>query len=382
MNKNEKNKPTILITTSTFPRSETDTIPRFVLDLAQSVQDNYQIIVLTPHMLGCPESEIYGQVQVERYKYFPERYESLIGEGGILPRIKQNPVRILQIPFLLFAQYIAVKKIVQKCNVRLIHAQWFFPQAPIAMLIANKGSIRFGVTSHGSDINQLKSPIFQKIYQKVIRKADFITAVSESLADKIQQLESTEVSVIPMGINQGFFEVRRSKVDSQSIISVGRLDRQKGFQDVIKALPEIPKYHYTIIGEGSDRKFFEELAKKHGVQDRVYLVGSKTPGEIMQLYQTAGLFILPSRTEGFGLSVVEAMASGIPVITSDIEALSVHTKKGDGISVNTQDISQLKSAIEQVDKVNSQKAQEYARAYSWQSVGHKFSTLYHNTLNT
>lgn len=381
MNKNEKNKPTILITTSTFPRSENDSIPRFVLDLAQSVQYNDQIILLTPHIPGCPESEIYGEVKVERYRYFPEKYESLVGEGGILPRIKQNPLRILQVPFLLIAQYIAVKKIVQNHNVKLIHAQWFFPQAPIAMLVANKYKIPFGVTSHGSDINQLKSPVFKEIYKQVIKKTEFITAVSESLAQKIQGLREVEVSVIPMGINQRYFEVKRTNVDTKSIISVGRLDKQKGFQDIIRALPSLPGYHYTIIGEGSDRGYFEDLAKKHKVSDRVHLVGSKTPEEIKKHYQTAGLFILPSRTEGFGLSVVEAMAAGVPVITSDISALVSHTRQGDGISIHTQDISQLESAVKQVNKIDSKKAQEYAKQFSWESVGQKFSTLYHNTLN-
>jgi glycogen(starch) synthase len=184
-----------------------------------------------------------------------------------------------------------------------------------------------------------------------------------------------------MGINQGYFGVQRAKVDPKSIISVGRLDKQKGFQDVIKALPSLPDYHYTIIGEGSDRGYLEDLAKKHQVSDRVHLVGSKTPEEIMEYYQTAGLFVLPSRTEGFGLSVVEAMAAEVPVITSDISALISHTRQGDGISIHTQDTTQLESAVKQIHKIDTKKAQEYAKQFSWESIGQKFSSLYHNTLN-
>lgn len=381
MNKSAKNKQTILITTSTFPRSETDSIPRFVLDLAQSISSQYEVIVLTPHIPGTRFDELYGEIQVVRYQYLPERFETLIGEGGILPRIRQNPLRIFQIPFLLRGQVKALDRLTREHEVSLIHAQWFFPQGPIAARIAKKRNIPFGVTAHGSDINQLQSPFFKYMYKKVIKQASLITAVSDSLSQQIQSLESTQVAVISMGINQGYFEVKREEVDTKSIISVGRLDKQKGFQDVIQVLPQLPEYHYTIIGEGSDRQYLISLAKKYNVADRVYLVGSKTPEEIMEYYRTAGLFILPSRTEGFGLSVVEAMAAGVPVITSDILTLVEHTRKGDGISIHTQDTSQIISAINQVEKINRENAQGYAKQFSWESIGQKFSAVYHNTLN-
>jgi glycosyltransferase involved in cell wall biosynthesis len=382
MSKNEKNKPTILITTSTFPRSETDTIPRFILDLAISLKDQWNIIVLAPHQKGTKSEQTISGIKVYRYRYMISPLETLVGEGGIYPKVKKNWLYVFVVPFFLVFQLIATIRISKREQVDLIHAHWLFPQGFIAFWAYLVTKVPYGVSSHGSEVNQLTFWLFRWAHNLALSQARFVTTAGLELALKVERYGYQEAQVIPMGINQGFFEVKRANVDLNSIISVGRLDKQKGFQDVIRALPSLPEHHYIIIGEGSDRTFFEELAKKYGVKDRVHFVGSKTPEEIMQFYQTSGLFILPSRTEGFGLSVVEAMAAGIPVITSNIEVLSMHTERGDGISIDTQDSSQLQSAILQISKVDTQKAKEYAKVYSWESVGHKFSTLYNNTLNT
>lgn len=381
MNKSAKNKPTILITTSTFPRSETDTTPRFILDLAISLKSQWNVIVLAPHQKGTQSEEIIHDIQVYRYRYMLAPFETLVGEGGIYPKVKKNWLYVFVVPFFLLFQLIATIRISRKEKIDLIHAHWLFPQGFIAFWANLVTNVPYGVSSHGSEVNQLTFWLFRWAHNLALSKSKFVTTAGPELAKKVEKYQHQTAQVIPMGINQGFFEVKRNQVDTKSIVSVGRLDKQKGFQDVIQALPSLPDYHYTIIGEGSDRAYLEGLARKYEVSDRVHLVGSKTPEEIMKHYQTAGLFILPSRTEGFGLSVVEAMAAEVPVITSDISALISHTKQGDGISIYTQDTTQLESAVKQIHKIDTKKAQEYAKQFSWESVGQKFSALYHNTLN-
>ena len=152
----------------------------------------------------------------------------------------------------------------------------------------------------------------------MLDKTSAYTVVSDSLAHKANTLSAIQSVIIPMGIRQEFFESSHTN-RTATLISVGRLDPDKGFQDVIQTLPHLPpEVCYTIIGEGNAREYLLTLAQELGVADRVSLVGSKSAKEIKCLLDSSRVFVHPSRHEGVGLVVIEAMATGIPVITSDI----------------------------------------------------------------
>lgn len=111
----------------------------------------------------------------------------------------------------------------------------------------------------------------------------------------------------------------------QILLTVARMDsreRYKGHDRVISAIPDlVAKGHdvcYAIVGEGDDRSRLEVLARAAGVSERVRFLGAQDLPSLVESYRAADLFVMPSTGEGFGVSFLEAMASGTPALGLDV----------------------------------------------------------------
>ena len=107
------------------------------------------------------------------------------------------------------------------------------------------------------------------------------------------------------------------------ILSVGRLVRRKGFDQVIRAIAELVRrgsdVHYALVGIGEDQDYLTSLARECGISDRVHLVGAASPEDLPRWYNACDVFIMPNReingdTEGFGMVFLEAAACARPAI--------------------------------------------------------------------
>jgi glycosyltransferase involved in cell wall biosynthesis len=113
------------------------------------------------------------------------------------------------------------------------------------------------------------------------------------------------------------------------VLTLARLDWQKGLEHLLRAVPSVPDARFLIAGEGSERHQLEELATALRIADRVEFLGHRT--DVAALLQMADVFVLPSVMEGLPVSVVEAMASGTPVVATDIPGtreIVLHEKTG------------------------------------------------------
>ena len=123
----EKQKKKLLVTASTFPRWTGDTEPRFVLDLASYMTDEFDVTVLVPAVPGAEEREVLDGVKVIRYHYFPvHKWETLCYPGAIVPRIREKKVRALLVPFLFISLYFHLWKLLPDYDI--VHAHWLIPQ--------------------------------------------------------------------------------------------------------------------------------------------------------------------------------------------------------------------------------------------------------------
>ncbi len=203
--------------------------------------------------------------------------------------------------------------------------------------------------------------IMEKSLRQAEAKADAIVCVSQSTADEVEGYLGAHVAsrirVIKEGVSPHFFlPAEMSKLDSLDlppedvpiILSAGKISPRKNVQGVLEALAQIAKevpHHLVLVG-GAGWETEQVLAKlaDGALQDRVHLLDYVTDAQLHALYKRAALYVHPSLYEGFGLTVLEAMASGVPVITSDSSSLP--EVAGDaGILVNPHDVGMIAEAM-------------------------------------
>lgn len=172
-------------------------------------------------------------------------------------------------------------------------------------------------------------------------------AVGERAARLVEQeagLRAGSVRTIYNGIPDDYIEPLPRLAEGLVIGSVGRLDEQKGYDLLIAALPSLPTVTAVLVGDGPARGELEQLARHHGVADRVILTGWET--EARRYLGGFDVFVLPSRYEGFPLSIVEAMLAGLPVVASDVGSVSECVLDGEtGSVVPADDRERLAEAI-------------------------------------
>lgn len=164
------------------------------------------------------------------------------------------------------------------------------------------------------------------------------------------------------------------------IISVGELNANKNHKLVFEALNKIDnsKIYYMIAGQdGPEREKLLALAESIGMKDRFFLLGYRP--DVYEIYKTADLFILPSFREGLSVSTMEALASGIPVLVSNIRG---NTDLVDSDSTfNPNDATKLaKLIVEKLDSDN-QKENRLPRQFSLTSVNQQIEEIYASCLN-
>lgn len=148
-----------------------------------------------------------------------------------------------------------------------------------------------------------------------------VFAISEAVKDELLQKYGIDSTVVNNGIMTRNFKHRTSKKPTEplSVIMISRLEHEKKGQDLlIRAATALQgKIHVTFVGDGSSRTFLEQLATELKADQWINFLGSRTQAYIAEHLCDYDLFVQPSRREGFGLTVAEAMASKVPVLVSN-----------------------------------------------------------------
>ncbi|MGH7924670.1 MAG: glycosyltransferase family 4 protein [Candidatus Binatus sp.] len=164
-----------------------------------------------------------------------------------------------------------------------------------------------------------------------LQRADRITAIAEFNADRVaalQRIAPEKIAIVPCALDPEFSEAgampsRIQPGESPALLTVARLmsaerGEYKGVDTVIKAMPEVlaafPGVRYVVVGDGDDRPNLEELARRCGVHQHVTFAGAVDGAALRAFYEACEIFVMPSRTEGFGIVFLEAMALGKPVV--------------------------------------------------------------------
>lgn len=281
--------------------------------------------------------------------------------------------------------YLYAKRLVRKERYDLVHA---FFGIPCGVVAARLG-LPYIVSLRGSDVpfynkrfETLDRLLFQRMSRRLWKNAAAVVANSEGLKALAQETSpSRRIEIIPNGVDVDLFFPPETKVEREKkiLISTGRLIERKGYHFLIEALEGLDGFELRLVGDGNRRGGLEALAKAKGVE--VAFLGKREREELPAILRNADIFVLPSQNEGMSNSLLEAVASGLPVIVTDVGG-SAEIVKGNGYVVEKASAPALREALKHYQEdpslipVHGRASREIALTMSWRNMGERYLALY------
>ncbi len=278
--------------------------------------------------------------------------------------IRYHEVNVSDYPLFIYPPYELVlaskmAHVVKYEGLDLLHVHYAIPHASAAItakqVLAEEGiHIPVITTLHGTDITLLgKDASFEPVISFAINKSDAVTAVSQSLKNDTYKLfgVNREIDVIPNFLNLDELPIGNSNElrnefvapHEKAVIHISNFRPVKRVGDVVDVFAKLQREvdaKLIMIGDGPDRNMAEQKCRELGICDNVFFVGNvRNPLEYLAF---GDLFILPSESESFGLSALEAMACGVPVISTNTGGLPEVNRHGvTGMMSNVGDVEDL-----------------------------------------
>ena len=251
----------------------------------------------------------FHEVHVPNYPLFHYQPYELALSSKIVDMVKVHQIDVLHVHYAIphaYAGYMAKK---------MLHEEGI--ELPIV------------TTLHGTDITLVGShPFYKTAVTFSINKSDAVTSVSQSLKEDTKRLFNTkkDITVIPNFIDLDKYTPTTKNCqrdllampDERVITHISNFRSVKRIPDVIHIFHAIQKEipsKLMMIGEGPEREKAEKLCTELNIENKVVFLGNSN--EVNKILCFSDLFLLPSETESFGLSALEAMASGVPVVSSN-----------------------------------------------------------------
>jgi len=331
---------------------------------------------------------------------------------SFLPRIYFHEVDVGRYPLFEYPPYdlalaVRMHEVVLAHKLDLLHCHYAIPHATSAwiakeMLKPTRTDIKVVTTLHGTDITIVgQDPSFQPITKFSIEKSDGLTAVSRYLqAETLTTFGCTacRIEVIPNFIDPEIYDRSRyiSILDEQLesntrvLMHISNFRPVKRVQDVIRVFARVAEQIPAVlvmVGDGPDRVHAEAEARLLGVTERVFFLGKIEA--VAPLLAGADLFLLPSASESFGLSALEALASGVPVVGSAAGGLPEVVRDGEtGVLCGIGDIDGMSAAAldilrdeERWQSMSGLAANDARERFSLDAIVGQYEAFYEYALN-
>lgn len=329
----------------------------------------------------------YDVIVLSRRPYVSQRVSEYNGVKLIsIPTLKHKTIEAFLHTFLGVLYTYKIKP-------DIIHIHGIGPGlfAPLAKISGAK----IILTTHGSNYehakwNRLEKKILKLCERIAIRHSNEVIAISNHIAEQITQMYGVSATIIPNGVNvisisesdQILHELGLEK--NKYILSVGRLVPEKGFDNLISAFRslELKDWKLVIVGEADHKSKYSNTLIKN-TSDTIIFPGVVTGGRLHQLFNSAGLFILPSYYEGLPISLLEALSFGITCLASDVPG-NRSIELPDQNYFSPDDILELSSKIalytQCVRPRNEQQILMIREKYSWDKVAQQTIEVYEHAL--
>jgi len=278
------------------------------------VDRGHEVDVLTSGAREFPAEEIIDGVQIHRVRSLRRG----VHDAGMLGAAT----------YLIFAAH-RLRKLIDSRDYDCAHFFFALPTGALANLWVRWTGRPYIVSLRGSDVPGYDSGrvlaalhrILRGFARRILAGASYVVANSESLCDLAQgSFPDTPIEVITNGICPTMFQPARHDYTHEPLrlLSVSRMVNRKGLEDLIRAMADwrLSACELMIVGEGRLQGQLRTLARRLAVADRVEFAGRLHGDSLSRCYRRADCFVLPSLKESFSMSLLEAMASGLPVVAA------------------------------------------------------------------
>jgi glycosyltransferase involved in cell wall biosynthesis len=306
-------------------------------------------------------------------------------DNFFIHRVDVKKIRILGVLHFWFQILLVIKKI----NPEIIHVQSISAAIPglLSKFLLRKPYI---IWAQGSDV-YLPDRLTKVISKIVLKNASIVIALSEDMKSKMTNIcEKDKIIILQNGIEpEKFRDFKREPNNNikKTILFVGTLRSVKGVNYLIEAMAIISTKLSTIdlliVGDGPERAKLETLVKELNLQNCTHFEGKVSNEKIPEYMERADLFVLPSLSESFGIVNLEAMASGLPIVATNVGGLPEVVKNGEnGLLVEPRNSKALAEKVllllDNIDLYNkiSSINKENAKNYSWDKIAEKLEAVY------
>jgi len=242
----------------------------------------------------------------------------------------------------------------------------------------------------GKFSKRLLSPLEKCTYQIADRILSVSSYVKKNLI-RDYQIPRFRIRVVPNGVNAGtFYPISNDFHNMKYILYVGRFDKRKGLEFLIEAVERLitahPAIRLIVVGKGAYIKEIKTYIQNKDVRHHIVFLGWKDSQALNQLYNKATVYVMPSVVEGVGMTLLEAMACGCPVIATDSGgAVDIIQHNYNGLLVSYGDTAQLAASIDclMTDKARRNRLKQNGFAtiqnYSWEIIANQLYCEYTNS---
>lgn len=382
----------VLVLSTFFPNAANPQRAIFVKNLVQALKPSCQVDVISP----VPYAPPFALKAAWRAQRAIPAAETIDGIEVTHPRFVVIPklewLSGLTYFLAVIGELRAWKRQLTSDEKPVVHVHCAYPDAVGAVLAAKMAGLPCVVTAHGSDINVYARRAGLRCQIRwALRSANGVIAVSDRLRREIMNLvgaTSPKVRQIPCaGFDANVFRLRGNGgqypaadagMEGRLVVFVGLLVPIKGVEILIKAwasLARAGKLHkedrLVLLGDGPLRASLMQQARAGGVEDRVLFAGMVPQTKVAQWVSSATLLCLPSRNEGTPNVVVEALASGVPVVASHVGGIPDLVREGEnGSLVPPADPLALEAALDQALRGcwNPQRISRSVAHLTWQAI--------------
>lgn len=400
-----RDKPRLLLLTSSFPRSPSDETCGYIRDFARSLSAQFAVTVLAPRDRGAVEWPCDSFTPVRSSSLLPLGFDPFQASADLNQLISKSwltklGASISLVSFFTHAFFLALRT-------DAICSHWMVPGGLVGALISRMFGKPHIVVEHSGALHLLaRVRGGASIARLVVAGSDRVVTVSHDLKNKLIRLcpeAAGKIEVIPMGITADdmaisdqpdTFGVAAGSLTAshRTILFIGRLTQIKGLDLLLEAMDGLGDLELIVAGDGEKRDELERMSRRLSVRAR--FIGQISPAERRALFSTCDAVVIPSRvladgrTEGAPVVCLEALAAGCVVVAARVGGLAEIIVDGqNGLLFDADDHLMLRDKLmlalgdDGLRQTMSENARRSAATYDWSRTGLRFGEIIRSSLS-